>query len=99
LPACTEFDTNRQFLLDYVERVIFDHYKVTVVGAVPLQTASEISKLAFRIEGKIDIAAIRSAASRRAALEAMRTLQADTSTPSNLTGPLHPLAVNPWQLK
>jgi hypothetical protein len=74
LQTCTEFDTNRQFLLDYVERVIFDHYKVTVVGAVPLQTTSEISKLAFRIEGKIDIAAIRSNASRRAAKEAMRSL-------------------------
>jgi hypothetical protein len=42
---------NRQFLLDHVERMIFDHYNVTVVGSVPLQTATEHSKLAFRIEG------------------------------------------------
>jgi hypothetical protein len=27
LQACTEFDANRQSKLDYVERVIFDHYK------------------------------------------------------------------------
>jgi hypothetical protein len=32
------------------------------------------AKLQFRIEGKIDIAAIRSAASRKAALEAIRSM-------------------------
>ena len=58
--ACTDFDENRQFLVDHVERVIFDHYKVTVVGSVPVQTASETTKLPFRIDGTIDIAAKRS---------------------------------------
>ena len=41
LQACSDFDANRQFLVDHVHRVIFDHYKVTVVGSVPVQTASE----------------------------------------------------------
>lgn len=67
LQACSDFDANRQFLVDHVERVIFDHYKVTVVGSVPVQTASETTKLPFRIEGTVDIAAIRSESSRRAA--------------------------------
>jgi hypothetical protein len=60
LSACSDFDANRQFLLDYVERVIFDHYKVTLVGSVPLQTVLESSELPFRIEGQINIAAMRS---------------------------------------
>jgi hypothetical protein len=46
----------------------------TIAGSVPVQSASGETKLLFRIEGKIDIAAIRSAASRKAALEAMRVL-------------------------
>ena len=71
--ACSDFDANRQFLADHVERVIFDHYKVTIVGSVLVQTVSGASKLSFRIEGTIDIAAIRSESSRRAALEVMRS--------------------------
>jgi hypothetical protein len=74
LQACEDFDANRQFLLDHVERVIFDHYNVTVVGSVPLQTATEYSKLAFRIEGTINIAAIRSTSARRSAKTAMRSV-------------------------
>ena len=58
--ACSDFDANRQFLADHVERVIFDHYNVTIVGSVLVQTVSGASKLPFRIEGTIDIAAIRS---------------------------------------
>ena len=51
--------------------MIFDRYKDTLVGSVPVQAVSGASKLPFRIEGTIDIAAIRSESSRRAALEAM----------------------------
>jgi hypothetical protein len=44
----------RQFLVDHVERVIYNRYNVTIVGSVPVQSASGEAKLQFRIEGKID---------------------------------------------
>jgi hypothetical protein len=53
---------------------------VTIVGSVPVQSASGDTKLPFRIEGKIDIDAIRSEACRRAALETMRALALDAAT-------------------
>ena len=53
---------------------LYNRYNVTIVGSVPVQSASGETKLPSRIEGKIDIAAIRSAASRKAALEAMRSI-------------------------
>jgi aminopeptidase N len=74
LQASADFDAKQQFLVDHVERVIYNRYNVTIVGSAPVQSASGETKLQFRIEGKIDIAAIRSAASRKAALEAMRTM-------------------------
>jgi site-specific DNA recombinase len=73
LQACSDFDANRHFLVDHVQRVIYDRYHVTIVGAAPVRTESGESKLPFRIEGKIDIAAIRSNSCRRAALAAMRS--------------------------
>ena len=57
--ACADFDAQRQFLVDHVERVIYDHYKVTIAGSVPVQAASGDSKLPFRIEGEIDQKAVR----------------------------------------
>jgi hypothetical protein len=74
LQASADFDAKRQFLLDHVERVIYNRYNVTIAGSVPVQSVPGETKLPFRIEGKIDIAAIRSAASRKAALEAMRSM-------------------------
>jgi hypothetical protein len=74
LQACSDFGANRHFLVDHVERVIYDRYNVAIVGSVPVRTESGESKLPFRIEGKIDIAAISSNSSRRAALAAMRSL-------------------------
>jgi site-specific DNA recombinase len=74
LQAGADFDAKGQFLVDHVERVIYNRYNVTIAGCVPLQSASGETKLPFRIEGKINIAAIRSAASRTAALKAMRVL-------------------------
>jgi len=79
--ACSDFDANRQFLVNHVERVIFDRYKVTLVGSVPLRPVSGASKLPFRIESKIDIAAIRSESGRRAAKEAMRSIAAASDAP------------------
>jgi hypothetical protein len=72
LQTCSDFDSNRHFLVDHVGRVIHDRYNVTIVGTIPVRTESGESKLPFRIEGKIDIVAIRSNASRKAALAVMR---------------------------
>jgi hypothetical protein len=74
LQACTDFDANRQFLVAHVERVIFNRYDVAIVGSVPVRTPSGESGLPFRIEGKIDIVAIRSASCRRGALAAMQAV-------------------------
>jgi hypothetical protein len=40
LQACADFDAKRQFLVDYVERVIYNRYNVTIVGSVPVQSVS-----------------------------------------------------------
>jgi hypothetical protein len=53
LQACADFDAKRQFLLGHVERVIYNRYKVTIVGSIPAQSASGATKLQFRIEGEI----------------------------------------------
>jgi hypothetical protein len=74
LQACSDFDANRQFLVDHIERVTYNRYHVTIAGSIPVRTESGESKLPFRIEGKIDIAAIRSNSSRKAALATMRSL-------------------------
>jgi hypothetical protein len=60
LQACSDFDANRRFLVDHVERVICDRYNVTMVGTIPVRTESGESTLPFRIQGQIDIVAIRS---------------------------------------
>jgi site-specific DNA recombinase len=75
--ACSYADTKRQFVLGHVERVIYDRYEVAIVGSVLVPSAPAGMKLPFRIEGTIDIKAIRSEAGRRAALEAMKALAAD----------------------
>ena len=60
LEACADFDAKRQFLVGHVERVIYNRYKVTIVGSVPVQSASGEIKLQFRIEDEIDRKAVRS---------------------------------------
>jgi Recombinase zinc beta ribbon domain len=72
LQACSDFDDKRQFLVGHVGRVIYNRYDITIVGSVPVQSASGDAKLPFRIEGKIDIKAVRSSAGRKAALEQLR---------------------------
>jgi hypothetical protein len=81
LQACSDFDDKRQFLVGHVGRVIYNRYDITIVGSVPVQSASGDAKLPFRIEGKIDIKAVRSEACRKAVLEAYRALASDTPTP------------------
>ena len=58
--ACADFEAKREFLLGHVERVIYNRYKVTIVGSVPVQSASGDTKLQFRIEGEIDPKGVRS---------------------------------------
>jgi hypothetical protein len=58
--ACADFEAKRQFLADHVERVIYNRYKVTIVGSVPVEPASGATKVQFRIEGEIDQKAVRS---------------------------------------
>jgi hypothetical protein len=60
LEACADVDAKRQFLVDHLERVIYNRYQVTIVGSVPIQSASGATKLQFRIEGEIDPKAVRS---------------------------------------
>ena len=88
LQACSDFDANRHFLVDHVERVIFNRYDVTIVGTIPVRTESGESKLPFQIEGKIDIATIRSNSCRKAALSAMRAKAPVSDTPSTEDQPV-----------
>jgi hypothetical protein len=69
LQASTDEDGRRTFVLDHIERVIYDHYEITVTGSVPVQTATGASKLPFRIQGAINIKKVRSEAQRKAALK------------------------------
>ena len=57
--GCTNDEATRQFLLDFIEGVIFDHYKTTVIGSVPIQTGTGASTLPFRIKGEINKIAVR----------------------------------------
>jgi hypothetical protein len=57
---CADFEAQRQFLLGHVERVIYNRYKVTIAGSVPVPSASGETKLQFQIEGEIDRKAVRS---------------------------------------
>jgi hypothetical protein len=82
LQACTDEDTKRSFLLDHIERVIYDHYDVTVTGSVPVQTTTGASKLPFRIQGIINIKKVRSDAQRKAALNQWQAEMADNEEKS-----------------
>jgi site-specific DNA recombinase len=93
LQACSDFDANRRFLVDHVERVIYDRYNVATVGSIPVRTESGESKLPFRIEGEINIAAIRSNSCRKAALAAMQT-NASVSIASAATQFEQPMSVH-----
>jgi hypothetical protein len=65
------FDDKRQFLVDHVERVIYHHYRVTVIGSVPikmqLSNSQEIEtrKLAFCLRGEIDKTTLHKTKPRR----------------------------------
>jgi site-specific DNA recombinase len=57
---CADFDAKRHFLVEHVERVIYNRYKVAIAGSVPVQSASGETKLQFRIQGEIEQKAVRS---------------------------------------
>jgi hypothetical protein len=45
--ACADFDAKRAFLRDHVERIVFDHGKVTILGSLPLaRYSSQLGTLA-----------------------------------------------------
>jgi DNA invertase Pin-like site-specific DNA recombinase len=82
---CIDRDATRQFLVDHIERVIFNRYQVAIVGSVLVRTASGETKLRFRIEGEIDRAAVRSNAGRRARGPTGGSRQASGSDPKRAT--------------
>jgi hypothetical protein len=55
---CDSFDTKRQFCLDFIEEILYDHGKVTVKGFVPIKLqayidpdqTSDASKIEFSIQ-------------------------------------------------
>jgi hypothetical protein len=55
------FDMTRQFLRDHVQRIIYLHGKVTLLGSVPVKrgTFQAAAPVPFRIEGELDRKAIR----------------------------------------
>jgi site-specific DNA recombinase len=56
---CKDFSTKRQFLLDYVEKIIFLNDKVSVFGSVPIITkgrtdeSEQTAKIDFKIDGRV----------------------------------------------
>ena len=71
----------RHFLLDFIEGVNFDHYKVMVVGSVPMQAASGPGTLPFRIKGEINKVAVRGGLfAKKTSLELANQYQARRET-------------------
>jgi hypothetical protein len=58
---CSTFDQTRQFLVEHIERVIYVHSKVTILGSVSFKrcTHQAPTSASFRIEGELDRKAIR----------------------------------------
>jgi hypothetical protein len=50
---CNDFASTRQFLLDYVEKIVLSHDDITIFGRVPLGTGEQ--SLPFRIETAITL--------------------------------------------
>src|SRR3989338_1772861 len=59
---CSNFDSKRQFLLEHIEKVVYQKYKVMIRGSVPIKLrtyadpdqTSEVSKIPFQIENMLD---------------------------------------------
>jgi len=73
LENCHDFESKRQFLADYVARVVYTRYKVTVRGSVPIMPKAGVGQdqssgaatLEFRIEGEIKGAMLHGRRSRK----------------------------------
>jgi site-specific DNA recombinase len=61
--ACTDLETKRKFLQEHVEKIIFNHDKISIIGFIPAQ--GDTTALPFQIEGEIDRAHVRSNAQRK----------------------------------
>jgi site-specific DNA recombinase len=86
LRVCTDFDTKRQFLGDHVERVIFNGYRITILGSVSVRSIAGETMLQFRIEGEISKMQVRANATRMTMEKQGRTPRfgrADTLSASN----------------
>ncbi len=61
LNLCNNSEKTREFLKDYITKVIYNNTSVTVVGSIPIKLkayddpdqVSDASKIQFRVEGKI----------------------------------------------
>jgi len=58
LEKCSDDDAKRKFLVEHIERVIYQRYKVTIIGSVPIRTLDSdqggASKIPFKIEDQIN---------------------------------------------
>ncbi len=62
--ACHDLGSTRKFLLDHIDRIVFNRHRVTIFGAIA-QNDPRDAALPFRIEGAIDRAAVRRDAGKR----------------------------------
>jgi hypothetical protein len=55
----TDFDTKRQFILDYIEKIVYNNEKVEIHGSVPIklktyeESDSELARIEFCIKGLV----------------------------------------------
>src|SRR5262249_49381691 len=56
LAKCLDFPAKQEFLQNYIEKVIYRRYKVTILGSLAIGPLDAIatSRLTFRIDGEID---------------------------------------------
>ena len=58
LEKCSDYDARRQFVLNHIEEVVYNRYKVIILGSVPIKTVDPDqgvdSKIPFKIESQID---------------------------------------------
>ena len=62
-----DFESQQQFFQDHIEKIIFTHGHIAVIGSIPIKDArnKENTSIPFRIEGEID--------SKRSRIYAKRT--------------------------
>ena len=77
LQQCESFEDKRQFLVDYIEKVVYARRRVTIVGAMPLlphqSQDATATMMTFRIEGEVDAVASAKPCSSAPTLKAALT--------------------------